>query len=319
MAPIEEDELGEVENLSLFEKYPEAFKRLSILIGVIVAIVLVISLITGQAPAANCVDAPVPVLHEEVCHGDMFCIREMRSSQCVEFWAEKNPGGADLGLLFTPYPRNMIGHVETDFVLLEDGRPRRLVQFEIPEGEDNWALNMAIMPQLWTAPAEPDATPYVFPLDPSRGYKVAQAPDRPKDHTGMLEYAIDIEATAGTPVRAMKDGFVVGMRMDSRAGGPRPNVRGKANYIWIQHLDGTIATYRHLLRDSAKVEFGEPVVAGQEIAQSGATGFVDGPMLHVHVSSPLLDGSGFQTFPMVFQTTEGNVELETFEIYRPSF
>ncbi|MEM6902174.1 MAG: hypothetical protein AAF556_02905 [Pseudomonadota bacterium] len=39
---IEEDELGEVENLSLFEKYPEAFKRLSILFGGILAICVAI-------------------------------------------------------------------------------------------------------------------------------------------------------------------------------------------------------------------------------------------------------------------------------------
>ncbi|MEO0392908.1 MAG: M23 family metallopeptidase [Pseudomonadota bacterium] len=320
MSRIDEDDLGEVENLSLFEKYPEAFKRLSVFFGIILTIAIVTSLILNRPAVADCDNGPVPVLHEEFCHADLFCIQELRSSQCVEFWAEKTPSAAHIGVQFAPHPRGLIGAVEPGFVVFRDATPRRLSFFEIPEGaeEDEWSLHMDVLPQIWGVPSEPLDQPYLMPLPPNRSYKVAQASDRVRDHEGMQQYAVDFEVSAGTSVRAMRDGFVVGMRMNSRAGGPRAEARGQANYIWIQHLDGTVATYRHLLRDSAKVELGDTVIAGQDIALAGSTGFVEGPTLHVHVSSPRADGNGFRTFPMEFQTTDGVTELETFKIYRPA-
>jgi NAD-dependent dihydropyrimidine dehydrogenase PreA subunit len=321
MGQIDHDDLGEVENLSIFEKYPEAFKRLSILFGSIFVIVFAIYALTNREVAADCLNAPVAVLHEEVCHGDMFCIREMRSAQCVEFWAEKKPGGADIGLLIKPYREGLIGFAETEYLVLQDGPPRRLTQFQIPEGasEDDWKAYLSVTPQFQAPTAEPVTNIYAMPLDPNRGYRVLQASDKLTDHAGMLEYAVDFAVSAGTPVRAMRDGFVVGMRMEQQAGGERDAAYGHENYIWIQHLDGTVATYRHLLKDSQQIDFGDAVVAGQEIALSGASGYVTQPMLHVHVSTPLPDGTGFKTFPMRFQTTEGNVEVKSFQVYRPSF
>lgn len=321
MGQIEEDELGEVENLSIFEKYPEAFKRLSILFGGLFLVVFIAYAVLNRDVAADCSDAPVPMLHEEVCHGDMFCVREMRSSKCVEFWAEKKPGGADIGLLVQPYQEGLLGFADPFYLVLQDGPARRLTQFEIPEGasDKDWLTYLSVMPQFQTPPAQPQTNIVVLPLDPNRGYRVLQAKDRMSDHEGMLENAVDFAVSAGTPVRAMRDGFVVGMRMGQSAGGPRDGAHGKENYMWIQHLDGTVATYRHLLKDSQQVEFGTAVVAGQEIALSGASGYVSEPMLHVHISSPLEDGSGLQTFPLVFQTRQGNVEVETYKIYRPSF
>ncbi|MEM6902256.1 MAG: M23 family metallopeptidase, partial [Pseudomonadota bacterium] len=102
-------------------------------------------------------------------------------------------------------------------------------------------------------------------------------------------------------------------------GGPRDPARGQENYMWIQHLDGTVATYRHLLRNSNQVEFGATVIAGQEIALSGSTGYTEEPMLHVHVSTTLPGGDGIRTIPLVFNTTEGNTTMETFGLYRAPF
>ncbi|MAJ65111.1 MAG: hypothetical protein CL558_13935 [Alphaproteobacteria bacterium] len=321
MGQIEEDELGEVENLSIFEKYPEAFKRLSILLGGIFLVVFILYAIISRDVAADCSDAPVALLHEEICHGDMFCLQEMRSSKCVEYWAEKKPGGADIGLLIQPHQEGLIGFADPFYLVLQDGPSRRLIQFEIPEdaSDKDWLAYLSVMPQFQAPPAQPQTNIVVLPLDPNRGYRVLQAKDRMTDHEGMLENAVDFAVSAGTSVRAMRDGFVVGMRMDQGAGGERTAAHGHENYIWIQHLDGTVATYRHLLKDSQQVEFGDAVIAGQEIALSGASGYVTEPMLHVHISSPLPNGSGFQTFPLVFQTTQGNVEVETYKIYRPSF
>lgn len=317
MAPVERDELGEVENLSLFEKYPEAFKRLSILFGGLFVIVVVVYWFTTRETSADCGGQSVPVLEEEICHADMFCIQRLTSNICTELWAEKKPGGAAIGILVSPHPENLGGFADPEYLVLSDAQSsRRLYQFELPSGGKPWKLGTDIIPQFGDQPIKYEDTVYLMPLPDNRGFRVIQAPDKLTDHAGMLENAIDFQTPSGTPVLAMRDGFVVGMRMDQTDGGPREDARGHANYIWIQHLDGSVATYMHLFKESNSVELGDTVIAGQQIALSGATGYVTEPMLHVHVSSPLPDGSGFKTYPLRFQTTEGNQTLQTFQIYR---
>ncbi|MBV6633612.1 MAG: M23 family metallopeptidase [Alphaproteobacteria bacterium] len=317
---IEEDELGEVENLSIFEKYPEAFKRLSILLAGVIGISVSVYLFATSEGEPDCPPLDQGTIHDEVCHGDMFCIQEIRSDVCVEFLVQKMSGGASIGLLVEAHEDGLIGSGDQMYLELKDDDLVRLYSFEFPDGPDgNTTASLSVMPQFGGLPSTPDNSVYVMPLPSERGFRVLQASDRLKDHEGMLEHAVDFQVPAGTPVRAMRDGFVVGMRMDQFLGGTRDRARGKENYIWIQHLDGTVATYRHLLRDSNKVEFGASVIAGQEIALSGATGYTEEPMLHVHVSTPLINGEGFKTFPMTFATTKGNTVMKTREIYKATF
>jgi murein DD-endopeptidase MepM/ murein hydrolase activator NlpD len=44
------------------------------------------------------------------------------------------------------------------------------------------------------------------------------------------------------------------------------------NLIHIEHADGSTAFYAHLMQDSAVVEVGDQVMAGELIARSGETG-----------------------------------------------
>lgn len=321
MGKVERDDLGEVENLSLFEKYPEAFKRLSILFGGLAIIVLALNWFLTREGAADCSADPVPVLHEETCRDDLYCVQEMRSSACVELWVEKKPGGAALGILAIPHEKNLIGHADPAYVVLDNDEARRLTRLQLPSGGKTWALSADIVPQFGNVPAaEPkEDHRYQMPLPDNRGYKVLQAPDRdnPDDPTGMLKQAVTFAVPAGTPVLAMREGFVVALSMEQTAGGPREDARGHDNFIMIQHLDGTIASYRHLFKDSAKVHLGDTVLTGDEIALSGGSGYTTEPSLQVFVSTPLSDNQGLRTLPLVFATTKGDVTPETFGIYRP--
>ncbi len=81
----------------------------------------------------------------------------------------------------------------------------------------------------------------------------------------------DYAAVTGTPVLAIDDGTVMLAEEHFFAG----------NSVFIDHGDGLITMYFHL--DGLRVEKGDPVLRGQIVGMSGATGRVTGPHLHFGV------------------------------------
>ena len=102
-------------------------------------------------------------------------------------------------------------------------------------------------------------------------------------HKGNSKYAIDFGLKRGTPVYSSRSGLVVKVKGDSNKGGASRKFAPFANYITIKHNDGTYAKYTHLKKNSLKVKIGDFVKRGQFIAQSGNTGFSNGPHLHLVV------------------------------------
>ncbi len=112
-------------------------------------------------------------------------------------------------------------------------------------------------------------------------FKVTQGWEGGFTHKGpKSRYAIDVSMPIGTPILAAKDGKVIDMRMGSTSGGNNPSFRPMANYVKIQHADGTMTVYVHLKGNSQKVKVGDTVRQGQVIALSGNTGYTTGPHLH---------------------------------------
>lgn len=58
------------------------------------------------------------------------------------------------------------------------------------------------------------------------------------------------------------------------------------NYVLIEHDGGYRSLYLHLQQNSAIVQPGQTVAAGQQIAASGHNGWSSGPHLHVEVQAP---------------------------------
>jgi murein DD-endopeptidase MepM/ murein hydrolase activator NlpD len=130
-------------------------------------------------------------------------------------------------------------------------------------------------------------------------------------HQGVTRYAFDFTMPSGTPVLAARDGVVVKVQDGFRRGGLDPKLKDKANGVVVQHADGTFASYAHL-SPGIDVEVGEPVVRGQRLGYSGATGYAQGPHLHFHVGTVFGGEIEGTTVPIRFDdgTPGGRVPLD---------
>jgi murein DD-endopeptidase MepM/ murein hydrolase activator NlpD len=102
-------------------------------------------------------------------------------------------------------------------------------------------------------------------------------------HLGKLRNAIDFIVDKETPVLAADDGIVTFVKDSSNIGGSNPGYWGHTNFIVIMHSNGEYSRYDHLSYNSSKVEVGQHVRAGEEIAKVGMTGYTYLPHLHFQV------------------------------------
>ncbi|SDH60226.1 murein DD-endopeptidase [Vibrio xiamenensis] len=93
----------------------------------------------------------------------------------------------------------------------------------------------------------------------------------PVTHRLAPHYGTDYATPVGTQVLAIASGKVIRTRYDHFAG----------NYITIEHGNGIVSRYMHLLK--TKVKRGDFVNVGDVIALSGNTGRTTGPHLHVEL------------------------------------
>lgn len=88
-------------------------------------------------------------------------------------------------------------------------------------------------------------------------------------------YAIDLACPSGTPIKAAASGTVV--RVSPGYSG------GYGNLVVMQHPNGMITFYAHMLNGSFKVAVGQRVEQGQVIGSVGSTGRSTGPHVHFEV------------------------------------
>lgn len=102
-------------------------------------------------------------------------------------------------------------------------------------------------------------------------------------HTGFAQYAWDFGIPLGTDIAAAHGGTIAMIRMDSQAGGCSQVFANDANYVVIDHGDGTSALYLHVEANSSPFSLGDVVAAGDTIARVGLTGWTCGAHLHFQV------------------------------------
>jgi len=111
----------------------------------------------------------------------------------------------------------------------------------------------------WPAPGNTRITSYF-------GGREAPTAGASSNHKG-----IDIACNTGDPIVAAAAGTVIVSTYNYAEG----------NYICIDHGGGVVTVYMH--NSALLVSVGEAVVAGQQIAQAGSTGYSTGPHLHFGV------------------------------------
>lgn len=122
---------------------------------------------------------------------------------------------------------------------------------------------------------------YHTPFLTKAGHEITQGFNGRFSHQGEYSrYAVDIAMPVGTNLHAVRAGTVVWVKDDYHMSGRTQYFLDKANVVKVMHDDGTFALYAHILMDTATVEVGDKVVAGQLLARSGSSGFSTGPHLH---------------------------------------
>jgi murein DD-endopeptidase MepM/ murein hydrolase activator NlpD len=107
------------------------------------------------------------------------------------------------------------------------------------------------------------------------------------DHIGSGKNAWDFANGAHFPVSVAREGTITHLKMSSHSGCDTSACVDLANYIVIDHGDGTASIYLHLDGHSLdpSVRCGTTVRQGQKLAVAGATGWATGPHLHFQVNA----------------------------------
>ena len=162
---------------------------------------------------------------------------------------------------------------------------------------------VAVIPALALAPtAAASAAPtveYHLPFRIGESYPVNQGWFGPYSHFGRSDYAYDFGLPADTAVVAAASGVVAYVQDGlTKCGGP--SLLEAANYVVINHADGTATLYSHLSKTEAVV--GQPVFAGEEIGRSGRTGYTD-CAAHLHFARQAQGAPYTQSQPVYFVET----------------
>ena len=136
------------------------------------------------------------------------------------------------------------------------------------EAKKNQANNIA---------STPSASGYIFPVQGLSKANINNKtyPSYP-GHTGV---DVNINVT-GKNVVAVKAGTVV---ISTALRNPNGTYRSYGEYVVINHHDGTMTLYAHMLSGSRKVDPGDTVVQGQILGTVGSTGNSTGTHLHFEV------------------------------------
>ena len=180
--------------------------------------------------------------------------------------------------------------------------------YEMIKLEESPCLDRAIF-------GNPEDSDYILPYPVGSAYPVYQSYCwRTGGHRNQLAY--DFTIPIGDTVVAARGGIVREVREDSPDNGQG---LGEHNYVYIEHEDGTCASYAHLMQNCVNVTPGDTVSQGQFFALSGNSGESGEPHLHfgVYEDYPVVEGIDI---PINFRNAQGPLDsrggLIRGEIYR---
>jgi hypothetical protein len=150
---------------------------------------------------------------------------------------------------------------------------------------------------------DPETSDYVLPFPVGSSYPVYQSYCFPAGgHRCQLAY--DFKIPIGDPVVTARGGVVREVKEDSPDDGEGV---GEHNFVYIEHDDGTAAFYAHLMQNSVTAMPGDTLVAGEQFASSGNSGYSGEPHLHFGVYEAYPAAEGHDT-PVNFRNTDGPLD-----------
>ncbi len=118
---------------------------------------------------------------------------------------------------------------------------------------------------------------------------------------------------APTTIVAPRKGVIADMKMDFESTSDNLTFTAEENFIEIYHEDGTLTKLIVLKSGSQKVQIGDEVFPGQELAESGGNHYQNGirvMMVNQKVEKSDMDKFRYLYFPVLFATEEGNQEIK---------
>lgn len=232
----------------------------------------------GASPGAKL----VAVAHQEADPSSLADLEIVRVGEASEIYVSNRLGGplqVDVGLTEA---NNIAAQPALPLRQLVPANGRVMVSRiqSVAEGLASYSVAMSSMP------GDPNAVPqdvvYALPVDEHSRWHLGQGFHGGFSHTDeQNKYAVDLVVDEGTPVLAARDGVVMQVESNfDRNGTNRARYAERANLIRVLHADGTMGVYAHLRENGAFVRVGEHVTVGQQIGESGNTGYTTGPHLH---------------------------------------
>ena len=131
--------------------------------------------------------------------------------------------------------------------------------------------------------ASKERAPYALPFRQRHLTRITQGFHGSRTHGIQMPFALDFACEEGEPIVAARGGRVWEKREDSFTECADPSCDTEANYVIIDHGDGTFAGYHHLTPFGVVVEEGDSVCRGEVIGICGKSGYTVGPHLHFEV------------------------------------
>lgn len=123
---------------------------------------------------------------------------------------------------------------------------------------------------------DPATSLYVLPYPVGTTYRMFQGNCSTRGgHRDTFAY--DFSHAMGDPVTVSRPGTVIIVNDNFS---DDDHVEGHENNVFVQHVDGTVIRYTHLMQGSAMVTVGQQLVEGDIVGLAGNSGNSAGPHLH---------------------------------------
>lgn len=215
-------------------------------------------------------------------------------------------------------------NLDADFELseantLDANETKYIASYDFNGHSDGWTYSWTYNYYLGALNANHDDSHlYQLPYPEGASFIVSQSFNGDFSHQeGGDQYAIDFAMPIGTSVTAARSGKVIKTVEEFRFSGTTDYYYNKANFVLIEHSDGTIGGYYHLDYQGVLVNVGDMITTGEKIARSGNTGFSTGPHLHFTVTTPI-NGREVKSFPFIFESIIGPISDPTEGVYYQS-